>query len=147
MPAMMRQCLLCVPCIWLACTNQVAAARGLIWHAMFTTLQELAIDSSRPSYTTAGATGDIDPLTCRTFPAGVAVPCDKQAIGWRVAVYWPEDSTLHDGEIVGYDNLSLRHHVRYDCGDQEHLTLDATKVSCAYCDRSMLGRRREYIAT
>ncbi|CAL5225630.1 g8486 [Coccomyxa viridis] len=62
------------------------------------------------------------------LPPGVAVPCDKQAIGWRVAVYWPEDSTLHDGEIVGYDNLSLRHHVRYDCGDQEHLTLDATKV-------------------
>ena len=67
--------------------------------------------------------------------AGVAVPLEKQAVGWRMAVYWPEDSTLHDGEIVGYDNVSLRHHVRYDCGDQEHVTLKGTKVSSACCVR------------
>ncbi len=73
-------------------------------------------------------------------PAGVAVPCDKQAVGWRVAVYWPEDSTLHDGEIVGFDNVSLRHHVRYDCGDQEHVALSATRVSCADCFLCMLER-------
>lgn len=48
-------------------------------------------------------------------------------------MYWPEDSTLHDGEIVGYDNVSLRHHVRYDCGDQEHVALKDTKVSSARC--------------
>ena len=75
-------------------------------------------------------------------PAGVAVPSDQQAIGWRVAVYWPDDSTLHDGEIVGYDNVSLRHHVRYDCGDQEHVALNATKVSCArhwYCNPKIDG--------
>ena len=61
----------------------------------------------------------------------MAVPSDQQAVGWRVAVYWPDDSTLHDGEIVGYDNVSLRHHVRYDCGDQEHVSLNTTKVSGA----------------
>ncbi len=65
--------------------------------------------------------------------AGVVVPAKKQAIGWRVAVYWPEESTLHDGEIIGFDNVSLRHHVRYDSGDHEHVSLDATKASCACC--------------
>ncbi len=60
---------------------------------------------------------------------GVPVPSGKAAVGWRVAVYWPEDSTLHDGEIIGFDNVTLRHHVRYDGGDQEHVLLEAVKVS------------------
>ena len=46
-----------------------------------------------------------------------------------MAVYWPEGSTLFEGEIVGYDNVTGRHHVRYDSGDHEHVSLEAVKVS------------------
>lgn len=56
------------------------------------------------------------------------MPCKKQAIGWRVAVYWREDSTLYEGEIIAFDNITLRHHIRYDSGDHEHVLLDAVKV-------------------
>ena len=65
-------------------------------------------------------------MKCVTF-AGVAVPSQKEATGWRVAVYWPEGSTLYEGEIVGYDNVTGRHHVRYDSGDHEHVSLDAVR--------------------
>jgi len=74
---------------------------------------------------------DLPVLTNPLCLVGVVVPAKMQAIGWRVAVYWPEESTLHDGEIIGFDNVSLRHHVRYDSGDHEHVSLDATKASCA----------------
>ena len=43
-------------------------------------------------------------------------------------MYWPEGSTLFEGEIVGYDNVTERHHVRYDSGEHEHIALDAAKV-------------------
>jgi hypothetical protein len=49
-------------------------------------------------------------------------------------VYWPDDSTFYTGEIVGFDNVSGRHHILYDSGDQEHVALAAVKVHCNKVD-------------
>ena len=67
------------------------------------------------------------------------MPSGKAAIGWRVAVYWPEHSTLHDGEIIGFDNVTLRHHARYDGGGHEHVSLEAVKVSSSFCLLHVMG--------
>lgn len=63
-----------------------------------------------------------------TGHAGMAVPSGQEAIGWRVSIYWPENSTFYDGQVVGLDNVTGRHHVLYDSGDQEHVALETVKV-------------------
>lgn len=45
-----------------------------------------------------------------------------------MSIYWPDNSTFYVGEVIGFDNVTGRHHVLYDSGDQEHLALDAAKV-------------------
>ncbi len=45
-----------------------------------------------------------------------------------MSIYWPDNSTFYVGEVTGFDNVTGRHHVLYDSGDQEHLALDAAKV-------------------
>lgn len=45
-----------------------------------------------------------------------------------MSIYWPDNATFYDGEVIGFDNVTLRHHVMYDSGDQEHLILDTAKV-------------------
>ncbi|BDA40778.1 probable DNA mismatch repair protein MSH6 at C-terminar half [Coccomyxa sp. Obi] len=62
------------------------------------------------------------------LPPGTAAPSGQEAIGWRVSIYWPDNSTFYVGEVIGFDNVTGRHHVLYDNGDQEHLALNAAKV-------------------
>lgn len=56
------------------------------------------------------------------------MPCGQYAIGWKVGIYWPDNSTFYTGLVVGFDNVSGRHHVFYDSGDQEHVSLEDVKV-------------------
>lgn len=62
--------------------------------------------------------------------AGAAVPSEGKAIGWRVGTYWAESAAFYEGEVVGYDNASGRHHLVYDGGEQEHVLLTSVKVRC-----------------
>lgn len=45
-----------------------------------------------------------------------------------MSIYWPDNNTFYDGKVIGYDNVTARHHVLYDSGDQEHVTLGTAKV-------------------
>ena len=59
------------------------------------------------------------------------MPSKGKAIGWRVGTYWADSATFYEGEVVGYDNASGRHHLVYDSGEQEHVLLTSVKV-CAW---------------
>lgn len=60
--------------------------------------------------------------------AGVPAPAGRKALGWRVGVYLPESAAFAEGEVLGCCNLSGRHHLMYDSGEQEHVLLSCVKV-------------------
>jgi hypothetical protein len=45
--------------------------------------------------------------------AGDDVPKGRDAVGWRVAVYWKDDRTFYEGELADYEASTGRHKVRY----------------------------------
>lgn len=75
----------------------------------------------------------LDGSAALLWGAGAAVPSEAEAIGWRVGTYWPESATFYEGEVVGYDNASGRHHLVYDSGEQEHVHLASIKVCTGRC--------------
>jgi hypothetical protein len=51
-------------------------------------------------------------MVCFSFAAGDDVPKGRDAVGWRVAVYWKDDRTFYEGELADYEPSSGRHKVR-----------------------------------
>ena len=56
------------------------------------------------------------------------MPHGREAVGWRVQVYWKTDMAFYAGTIAGYDLATGRHHVAYMDGDSEHLFLSNERV-------------------
>lgn len=46
--------------------------------------------------------------------AGDDVPKGRDAVGWRVAVYWKDDRTFYEGTLADYEPSSARHKVRIE---------------------------------
>jgi hypothetical protein len=44
--------------------------------------------------------------------AGDDVPKGRDAVGWRIAVYWKDDRTFYEGELADYEPSAGRHKVR-----------------------------------
>ncbi|KAK9824439.1 hypothetical protein WJX72_010256 [[Myrmecia] bisecta] len=61
-------------------------------------------------------------------PHGEPAPEGRQAEGWRVGVYWKEDTIFYDGEIIGYDPSTGRHEILYDDGEAEYISLSVERV-------------------
>lgn len=61
-------------------------------------------------------------------PADVSVPTKRDAVGWRVAVYWRQDKSLYDGNIVSFDNSTGKHEIEYDDGEREWRSLHGEKI-------------------
>ncbi|XP_027353550.1 histone-lysine N-methyltransferase ATX2-like [Abrus precatorius] len=49
-------------------------------------------------------------------------------VGLRCKVYWPIDLRSYTGYVKGYDKETKTHHVKYDDGDEENLTLSDENV-------------------
>ncbi|XP_020591752.1 histone-lysine N-methyltransferase TRX1-like [Phalaenopsis equestris] len=49
-------------------------------------------------------------------------------VGLACKVFWPLDDGWYKGSVVSYDSDSLRHHVKYNDGDEEHLVLVHEKI-------------------
>ena len=49
----------------------------------------------------------------------------REAVGWRVCVWWPDDAAWYAGSVVSYDGA--RHAIKYDDGDEEALDLSREK--------------------
>ena len=60
--------------------------------------------------------------------AGQEPPIGKQAVGWRIAVYWKTDQTFYPGLVQAFDATTGRHHVLYADGDEEHLCLSSESL-------------------
>jgi hypothetical protein len=60
---------------------------------------------------------------------GVEAPAGRDAVGWRVAVFWPGDAAFYPGEVSGFDEASGKHEVSYDDGEEGTVALaeDAVK--------------------
>ncbi|KDP42889.1 hypothetical protein JCGZ_23831 [Jatropha curcas] len=52
----------------------------------------------------------------------------KKFIGLSCKVYWPLDDDWYSGRVVGYNLETKRHHVEYQDGDEEELTLSNEKI-------------------
>ena len=50
-------------------------------------------------------------------------PAGKEAIGWRVAVFWPAEKDFFRGKITGYDEFTKAFDVSYDDGDRSIVRL------------------------
>jgi hypothetical protein len=61
-------------------------------------------------------------------PAAEDLPKGRDAIGWRIAVYWRDDRTFYEGEIVEYDNGTGKHRVRYNDGENEWVSLRNERI-------------------
>ena len=59
---------------------------------------------------------------------GEDIPKGREAIGWRIAVYWKDDRTFYDGEIKDFDNSTGRHKVIYSDGEEEWLSLRNERI-------------------
>jgi len=55
-------------------------------------------------------------------------PRQRLAVGWRVAVYWPEDHKFYQGKILDFSADSGRHFVSYKDGDSEWLRISRAWV-------------------
>eukprot|EP00210_Caulerpa_lentillifera_P003257 g3109.t1 len=68
----------------------------------------------------------------RRFAAGLndgeAIPSGKNAVGWKISVFWKDDVKFYDGRITKYDGSTGRHRVLYDDNDTEVLSLWSEKV-------------------
>lgn len=60
--------------------------------------------------------------------AGEDLPKGRDAIGWRVAVYWKDDRTFYEGDVRDFDNSTGRHKVLYNDGEEEWLSLRNERV-------------------
>eukprot|EP00873_Tetraselmis_striata_P037975 jgi/Tetstr1/458239/TSEL_044727.t1 len=67
-----------------------------------------------------------------SLPAGIAqgdsAPRGRSAIGWRIGVYWKEDTVFYEGEIKGYDSATGKHHILYDDSEDEYISLSTEKI-------------------
>lgn len=67
-----------------------------------------------------------------SLPAGLAqgedAPRGRSAIGWRIGVYWKEDTVFYEGEIKGYDSATGKHHILYDDTEDEYISLSTEKI-------------------
>lgn len=61
-------------------------------------------------------------------PAAEDLPKGRDAIGWRIAVYWRDDRTFYEGEVVEYDNGTGKHRVRYNDGENEWVSLRNERI-------------------
>ncbi|WIA36524.1 hypothetical protein OEZ86_007818 [Tetradesmus obliquus] len=59
---------------------------------------------------------------------GDDVPKGRDAVGWRMAVYWKDDRTFYEGTLADYEPSSARHKVQYVDGEQEWLALRNERV-------------------
>ncbi|GJP54724.1 hypothetical protein CLOM_g13774 [Closterium sp. NIES-68] len=44
-------------------------------------------------------------------------------VGQRVQLWWPLEQRFFSGTVIGFDPATMKHHVRYDDGDEEHVVL------------------------
>ncbi|KAL5082746.1 hypothetical protein RYX36_011167 [Vicia faba] len=52
----------------------------------------------------------------------------KAFVGLKCKVYWPMDSKSYTGHVKSYDREANIHHIEYDDGDEENLTLSKENV-------------------
>jgi hypothetical protein len=57
-----------------------------------------------------------------------------ELIGWKVLVWWPDDSELYQGVINAYDEASKRHRVLYEDNEWEFIAVDVEPL--LFCPRS-----------
>eukprot|EP00878_Enallax_costatus_P031057 GHUV01033893.1.p1 GENE.GHUV01033893.1~~GHUV01033893.1.p1 ORF type:complete len:108 (-),score=15.23 GHUV01033893.1:792-1115(-) len=51
---------------------------------------------------------------------GDDVPKGRDAVGWHIAVYWKDDRTFYEGEIIDFENSAGRHKVGFTYGYELH---------------------------
>ncbi|KAF8065602.1 hypothetical protein HT031_003203 [Scenedesmus sp. PABB004] len=59
---------------------------------------------------------------------GDDVPKARDAVGWRVSVYWKADRAFYLGEVLDYEPATGRHKVHYADGEEEWLSLRNERV-------------------
>lgn len=55
-------------------------------------------------------------------------PIKKQAIGWRISVFWPNEMSFFGGEIIGYDDEADTYEISYHDGELSNINLAVDKV-------------------
>lgn len=58
----------------------------------------------------------------------VEEPSGTNAIGWRLAVFWPGDAAFYSGEVTSFDEATGRHEVSYDDGEEGTVHLSEDKI-------------------
>ncbi|XP_027349607.1 DNA mismatch repair protein MSH6 [Abrus precatorius] len=64
-----------------------------------------------------------------------------EVIGRRVKVYWPLDKAWYEGLVKSFDNLTSKHLVHYDDGEEESLDLSKEKIEWLHDSSSKKLRR------
>ncbi len=59
---------------------------------------------------------------------GVPEPAGRDAVGWRVAVFWPGDAAFYPGEVAGWDEATGHYEVSYDDGEEGTMKLKEDRV-------------------
>jgi len=59
---------------------------------------------------------------------GVPEPAGRDAVGWRVAVFWPGDAAFYPGEVAGWDEATGHYDVSYDDGEEGIMKLNEDPV-------------------
>lgn len=58
----------------------------------------------------------------------VPEPAGRDAVGWRVAVFWPGDAAFYPGEVAGWDEATENYEVSYDDGEEGVMKLNEDRV-------------------
>lgn len=84
---------------------------------------------------------DIKSETTKTeTPSLKVVSYGKEVLNKGIRVYWPLDQSWYKGHVKGFDELSGKHKVRYDDGDEEELYLFKEKIE--WVDEKVKSLRR-----
>jgi len=59
---------------------------------------------------------------------GVDPPRGRNAVGWRISVFWPGDAAFYPGEIGGYDEAMGQYEVYYDDGEEGTITVKDDRI-------------------
>lgn len=81
-----------------------------------------------------GVEGLVDSKRCAVphNAVGFSQPATEEAVGWRIAVHCRADGKQHECQVLAYDAARGQHHVLYQDGEDEWLSLaDECVESCS----------------
>ncbi|KAH0467039.1 hypothetical protein IEQ34_004277 [Dendrobium chrysotoxum] len=72
---------------------------------------------------------------------GNKAPYSSEVVGKRIRVYWPLDKAWYEGHVRSFDEVSGKHVIQYDDGEEEFLDIEKEKIEWVEAERPRNLRR------